>query len=570
MAFFQDPPTLGNQYDDDRVLQSYLARTLPSDAQPAVSEELRAMGELAGGELFRLQQADRLSEPTLTQWDPWGRRVDRIELTPLWKRAQVVAAEHGVVAAAYDGALGPLDRVKQFSLVYLFDPSSDTYTCPLAMTDGAARTLLAHEDASKPLVERAVTRLTSRDPDRMWTSGQWMTERTGGSDVGLSETRAEPTGGDAYGLPGAHRLFGTKWFTSAATSEMALTLARPDGEPEGGRGLTLFYLEMKDAEGHSNGILVNRLKDKLGTKKLPTAELTLDGAVAVPVAGIGHGIRHITPMLNVTRTWNAVSSVAVMRRGLALARDYARRRVQFGAPLSEKPLHLDTLAGLAAETEAAFLLAFRTVELLGRAEHPDADGGSDRDEPLLRLLTPVAKLTTAKQAVAISSEVLECFGGAGYVEDAGVARLLRDAQVLPIWEGTTNVLSLDLLRALSRGAELGALVGDVEARIGAMKDAEMTALARRAAGTIVEAGKWLKATADADRLGVEAGARRFALTVGRSYELALLAHHADWCLQHEQDGRSAQAARRFASHGIDHLSSAAELDRDATAALAMG
>src|SRR5205814_3872500 len=143
---------------------------------------------------------------------------------------------------------GEYSRVHQFALAYLFDPSSDVYTCPLAMTDGAAKTLLAHGD--RALIERTIPRLTSRDPKAMWTSGQWMTERTGGSDVGLSETMARPDG-DHF------RLYGTKWFTSAVTSQMALTLARPLGNPAGGRGLALFYVEMRDAAGRLNGIQVN-------------------------------------------------------------------------------------------------------------------------------------------------------------------------------------------------------------------------------------------------------------------------------------------------------------------------
>ncbi|MCA9623913.1 MAG: acyl-CoA dehydrogenase, partial [Myxococcales bacterium] len=214
MAFFQDPPRLGNQYQDDRVLRSYLAHTLPEDARERVEAELADLGELAGGELYALQLVDRLAEPSLRQGDAWGHRVDEIELTRVWQRAQVLAAERGIVATAYEGKLGGLSRVHQFALVYLFDPASDTFTCPLAMTDGAARTLLDH--GAQPLVERAVSRLTSRDPARMWTSGQWMTERTGGSDVGLSETVARPIeGGVAHGMPHAHRLYGTKWFTSA-------------------------------------------------------------------------------------------------------------------------------------------------------------------------------------------------------------------------------------------------------------------------------------------------------------------------------------------------------------------
>jgi alkylation response protein AidB-like acyl-CoA dehydrogenase len=164
-------------------------------------------------------------------------------------------------------------------------------------------------------------------------------------------------------------------------------------------------------------------------------------------------------MLQITRTWNALCAVGGMRRGTALARDYARRRSAFRAPLSRKPLHVQTLADLEVETQAAFLLTFRVVELLGRAEAKEA---TEEERILLRTLQPVAKLVTARQAVAHASEVLEAFGGAGYVEDTGIPVLLRDAQVLPIWEGTTNVLSLDLLRALGEAGALRRLEDEPE------------------------------------------------------------------------------------------------------------
>jgi alkylation response protein AidB-like acyl-CoA dehydrogenase len=297
MSFFQDPPRLGNQYDDDPLLREYLARALPADMLHWVAEELRHLGELAGGPLYQLQLEDRLNEPRLTQWDAWGQRVDRIEVTPLWKEAQVLAARHGLVAVAYERRHGEKSRIDQFARVYLLDTSLDVYSCPLAMTDGAARTLLDLGNAQ--LVERAVARLTSRDPHRMWTSGQWMTERTGGSDVGLTETVAKHA-------PDGWRLWGTKWFTSATTSQMALTLARPEGAGAGGRNLALFYVELRDEAGRMNHIQVNRLKDKLGTRKVPTAELTLDGTPATPVAGLTDGVRNIASMLNITRTWNSV------------------------------------------------------------------------------------------------------------------------------------------------------------------------------------------------------------------------------------------------------------------------
>ena len=188
--FQQAPPTLGNQYDDDRVLRSYLGHVLPGDVMEEVEESLREMGRLAGADLYELQLADRLNEPTLTQWDAWGNRIDKIEVTPLWRLAERIAAEHGVVATAYEQTHGSLSRVHQCALAYLFTPSTDIYSCPLAMTDGAARTLL--NSGNQELIDRAVPHLITRDPNEFWTAGQWMTEITGGSDVGLSETIAKP------------------------------------------------------------------------------------------------------------------------------------------------------------------------------------------------------------------------------------------------------------------------------------------------------------------------------------------------------------------------------------------
>jgi acyl-CoA dehydrogenase len=538
MSFIQAPPTLGNQYDDDAALRSLLARLLPEEVLREVQPSLREMGRLSA-ELYPAQLADRLSEPVLTQWDAWGNRVDRIELTPLWRTAERIAAEHGVVATAYERAHGRFSRIHQFALAYLFTPSTDIYACPLAMTDGAARVLL--DSGNQELIGRAVPHLTGRDPAAFWTSGQWMTETTGGSDVGRSETEARQDG------DGGWRLHGRKWFTSAATSQMALTLARPAGNPPGGRGLALFYVETRDKGGLLRGIRIDRLKDKLGTRKLPTAELTLDGTPAIPVFGLSDGIRNIAPMLNVTRTWNAMSAVALMRRGLALAEDYARRRSAFGATLAEQPLHADTLAGLRAEWMGALHLTFRVVELLGAQEAGELDDGG---RALLRVLTPLAKLTTARQAVAVASEVVEAFGGAGYVEDTGIPTLLRDAQVLAIWEGTTNVLSLDTLRALESAGGMATVRAEVERCAAQVADPALVSVVRAAAQTAARAQAWLEEAMRGGRAEVEAGARRFALTLGRALEAALLAAHAQGeAKRGEQD--AARAARRLAMNGID-------------------
>lgn len=517
MTFQQTPPQLGNQYEDDRVLRSYLARVLPDEMLRSIEGSLFELGWLSGGELYELQLADRLNEPRLTQWDAWGNRVDKIELTPLWRLAERIAVDHGVVATAYEQKHGSLSRVHQCALAYLFTPSTDIYSCPLAMTDGAARTLLS--SGNQALIDRAVPHLIAREPGEFWTSGQWMTELTGGSDVGLTETIAKEENG-------VFRLYGRKWFTSAISSQMALTLARPEGNPAGGRGLALFYVETRDEHGRPNNIEVNRLKDKLGTRKVPTAELTLNGTPAQLVKGTTDGIRNITPLLNITRLWNGISAVALMRRGLALSFDYTRKRFAFGAPLSEKPLHMDTLGGLEAEFEGAFHLAFYVAELTGRSETGEI---SDEDALLLRLLTPVMKLTTAKQAVVVSSEVLESFGGAGYVEDTGLPVLLRDAQVLPIWEGTTNVLALDTLRALNEDS-LAAFRGAV------------TKLTGTVPAALDHATRWF--TRISNRSELEAGARRLSLTLGRIMELALL-------INSSQEPQTAANARRFAASGVD-------------------
>jgi hypothetical protein len=268
-------------------------------------------------------------------------------------------------------------------------------------------------------------------------------------------------------------------------------------------------------------------------------------------------VRNIIPMLHLTRTWNSVMAAATMRRGLALARDYAQRREAFGAPLSRQPLHVETLAQLQAEFEAAFHLSFFLVELIGRDEAGEI---SDEDAELLRLLTSLAKLTTGRQAVAVASEVLEAHGGAGYIEDTGLPLLLRDSQVLPIWEGTTNVLALDALRALERDeAGLMALRAKVAGIAGATRNAALAEAVRHASTTVDNALGWLK-EARPDRAVLEAGARRFGLALGRVLALALLVEQAQWSLDHEQDGR-ARAAALYYARASTEVPAAGDLDQ---------
>jgi len=524
---------------DDWLVRSFVRHRLPPEVGAAIAPELDELGARASGPLWDFQRADRLNEPRLTTFDAWGNRIDRIELTPLWHEAERLTAHYGLTAHPQERGHGDWSRVHQFLLVHLFHPVTDVYTCPLAMTDGAARTLLAA--GNQALIDRAVPRLTSRDPARFWTSGQWMTEATGGSDVGLSQTRAELR-------DGVWRLHGKKWFTSAATSQMALTLARPEGNGKGGGGLALFYVETRDADGQLNGIRVERLKDKLGTRKVPTAELTLDDTVAHLVAGTTHGTRSIEPMLRVTRTWNSVCAASFLRHGLGLAEDYAAKRRAFGAALAAQPLHRATLDDLDAESAGAFLLAFLLVELLGREEGGDLDAAG---AALLRLLTPVAKATTGKQAVAVASELIEAFGGAGYVEDTGIPVLLRDSQVLPIWEGTTNVLSLDLLLRADLDQGLTALRQRVLRAVTAAADGELRAAGLASVAAVDHALAWHRGTGDP--AARQRGARHFTLTLGRALELALLVEHATALVGTSDEQPARQACLGFQRLGIDSL-----------------
>lgn len=546
MGFTQSPPELANPYLTDRVLQSILRRSLPHALFEHFHGQAHELGQIIADELYPQQLAERLVEPRHIPFDAWGRRVDHIELTPLWQRMPALTARFGLVWHGYDQTKGAHARLFQFAMVYLATAATDFYACPLAMTDGAARALI--ESGNDGLLRRALPHLTARDAASLWTSGQWMTETSGGSDVGGTETRA------VRDADGQWRAYGRKWFTSAATSEMALLLARPDGNPGGTEGLALFYCEPRDRAGRLQNIVVDRLKDKLGSRKLPTAELHLDGAPIELVGEERRGVRMIAPVLNQTRLWNSFAALSFFRRGLQLLRDYGNRRRVFGRLMNAQPLHQQTLAGVQAEFEGGLHLALYVAELLGKSEHGALD---DRHRLLLRLLIPITKLLTAKQAVAGLSEIVEGFGGAGYIEDTGLPTLLRDAQVFSIWEGTTNVLSLDALKVLAAEGTWSAVHAALTALTGqAGSETEAQSLLVRDAYRKVHAAH----QSAVEQARAEALARDIALTLGRCFELALLLRHAAWSERAEDDRRPMAAARRFAIHGVDRMQAGEDLD----------
>jgi len=451
------------------LLDAWLRPATLAWAEPALSE----MGRAAAQELQAWGDACERQPASLRQFDGWGQRIDEVVYPPAWRELAAVSARTGLVALPYEPAtlarVGAEARVVQAALGYLFAPSTATYLCPVAMTDGAARVLT--DAGTEPQRREVLARLVSRDPAHAWTSGQWMTERQGGSDVGRNTLSARREG-DRW------RLDGQKFFCSNIGCEVALALARPEGAAPGTRGLALFLVpRLLPLDGRRNSYRIDRLKDKLGTRAMATGEVTLDGADAELVGDAERGFAQMTAMLNITRLHNAVTAAAIMRRACMLAAAYAAQREAFGRTLEQQPLHQEVLREMSAQADGALYLTMRMAQLLGRVETGEAAGG---EAALFRLGIALVKLYTAKQAVAVVSEAIECFGGQGYMEDTGLPRLLRDAQVLPIWEGTTSVLSLDALRVLRRSESMEAIDAELS-RLDAPDRDRALDLAQRAA-----------------------------------------------------------------------------------------
>lgn len=508
--FVQAVPEPADPYAGDPMLRAWLRRYLPDEGDAdsgSATARLRALAADVVGPLRRAHFDAEAHPPTLVRYDPWGARVDRVETSPGWQTLREAAARHALVALPHlpqaRTRWGAATRVVQHALLHIFGPESATYSCPVAMSDGAAA-LLQHPDVDPAVRDAWLPGLLATDPATAITSGQWMTESSGGSDLSRAATTARHTAG-------GWRLTGEKWFCSAVDAPIAVVLARPEGAGDGSRVLAPFLVPRDQA-----GVRIHRLKDKLGTRALPTAEVGLQDAHAVPLGDPRQpGLGRMMTLVRVARLHNAAAAAAGMRRGLAYARAFASAREVAGGPLAAAPLHRATLGILAVDTVGAFALAGHAFALLGRVE---VDGDLEAATEL-RIVAPLVKLATARLAVAAASELVECFGGAGYIEDTGLPRLLRDAQVLPIWEGTTNVLALDVLRAVVREDAAGPVL------------ARLTAAAERApavAGPLSAAASELRealagVVADPTATAVVAGARGLALRLAYALAGALLA-----------------------------------------------
>eukprot|EP01119_Soliformovum_irregulare_P016668 TRINITY_DN4863_c0_g1_i2.p1 TRINITY_DN4863_c0_g1~~TRINITY_DN4863_c0_g1_i2.p1 ORF type:complete len:487 (+),score=136.83 TRINITY_DN4863_c0_g1_i2:336-1796(+) len=429
----------------------------------------------------------------------------------------------GLISLGYQrDKYGPYARLYQHVKLYLFNPSSAIYSCPLAMTDGAARLIELFGDESDK--QEYLPHLLSRDPQQFWTSGQWMTERAGGSDVANTETIAKKSS------DGRYELYGYKYFTSSVTSEMALLLARID-DPQnfklGSKGLSTFIIKTRKQDGSLNNIIVHRLKDKLGTKALPTAELELTGSEAKLVGNANRGVAIISTILNTTRVHNAVASISAMRRGIAIVRDYSSRRKVFGKFLCDQPLHVTTLSRLEVTFRGCLYFLLDVLGILGKLE-VQVEKSNFQDEFMLRILTPLLKLYLGKESVAVMSECLEALGGLGYMEDTDLPRLFRDVQVTSIWEGTTNVLSLDVWRPiLGTPGNFSTFISRI------FKNME------GAHGKLEQVRKVVEISVERIQKHVESvkaeipenSARDFAYSLARTYIASLMVCHAVWSKQ---------------------------------------
>lgn len=469
-GFHQAEPGLAHPFLGSPVLPSIIERLFPQSSKDEVTRELTTFGNDINTHIRALNT--QISPPSLTQYNHFGRRIDTLHTSEGWRALKRVAAKEGVVSTAYERKYGELSRVLMFTKTYMWCPDSHLVSCPMAMTDGAARVLeLIGTDHMKT---HLLPRLLSRDPELAFTAGQWMTERPGGSDVSHTETTATPIQvSNELENGAAYILSGVKWFSSATDGQLALALAQlspTSSNPTPGLGLFLVPLPHVDISLFTpnsstlpiqphNGIFIHRLKNKIGTHALPTAELTLDGTIGFLLLPPGpsesrvkpNGVRAIAPVLNITRVHSAAGSTGHLARCLGIAREYAKvRRVAGGRSRGEQvvlvdvPLHNATLARVEVLNRALSHFLFGVVRLLGRAE--TGTGGEDESRRL-RLLTPVLKAFAAERAVGGMEECMAALGGLGYMEETGIGRLIRDSLVEKIWEGTTNVLALDMVRA---------------------------------------------------------------------------------------------------------------------------
>ena len=439
---------------------------------PAHEERLSSFGERLSSPEAREwgEQANRV-KPLLHTFDRYGQRIDQVEFHPSYHALMTLGVEAGVPSVAWDPASPDGGHVAHAAMLYTLTQVEAGVCCPLSMTYAGAP-VVAKEPALAWLSEGLQRR--SYDPRLVppaqkagLTMGMAMTEKQGGSDVRANETRAEPIAG----APGEYRLTGHKWFCSAPMSDAFLTLAQTPA------GLSCFLLPRYTPDGERNALRVMRLKDKLGNHANASSEVEYHGAWARRVGEEGHGVRTIIEMVNHTRLDSSLGNAGIMRQALVQAAHHCAGRSAFGARLAAQPLMRRVLADMTIESEAATLMTLRLAHAFDAAQRH----GDEREGAFARLATAVTKFWVCKRTPELAYEALECHGGAGYVEEAPMARLYREAPLNSIWEGSGNVISLDVLRALAREPDAAEALAD-ELDRGRGRHAALDAAIERAKG----------------------------------------------------------------------------------------
>lgn len=430
----QAPPLVGyDVFTSDRALVEGVERHLDPALLESARDELSLLGRASGSaQVQRWGEQANENPPVLHTHDRYGNRIDEVEFHPAWHRLLGKAVASGLTTA-WSRPGGHLRRAAGF---LVWTQAEGGHGCPVSMTHAAVPALRADpalaaewEPRLTSTVYDAGLRPASQKAGAIF--GMGMTEKQGGSDVRANTTRAQALAED-----GAYALTGHKWFCSAPMSDGFLVLA------QAGQGLTCFLVPRVLEDGSRNAFAIQRLKDKLGNKSNASSEVEFDGTWARRVGDEGRGVRTIIEMVAATRLDCVIGSAALMRQAVAQAVHHATYREAFGGKLVDKPLMRNVLADLALESEAATTLALRLAAAY--------DDGSEQEQAFLRLAVPAAKYWVTKRCTPLVGEALECLGGNGYVEESGMPRLLREAPLNSIWEGSGNVQALDVLRALQR------------------------------------------------------------------------------------------------------------------------
>ncbi len=450
-----------NFYDLDRGLRGLLGLYLSHADRETLEPHFHRLGALAGGRLDQLARIADKHAPVLNPRDVYGRDEDWIDYHPAYREMEAIAfGDFQFHAMSHrGGVLGmdrPLPAVAKYVFQYLFVQSEFGLMCPISVTDTS--THLIRKFGSDELRAYLLPKMLSDDMATLWKGTQFMTERAGGSDVGAVETVARRDG-DVW------RLTGDKWFCSHADADVALMLARPEGAPAGTKGLALFALPRRLKDGRRNSYRIVRLKDKLGTKSMASGEIRLDNAVAYLVGDPTQGLKQMMEQVNLSRLSHGVRAAAMMRRCVNEAVASATSRVAFGQRVMDFPLLRRQLMKLIVPTEQAL-----SMMLVAARAMDDANAGSAQAKDLLRILTPLLKYRTCRDNIPVATGAMEVRGGNGYIEEWVQPRLVRDAHVGVLWEGTSNINALDIIsRAVGKSGAHKALVAALHARLGEAK-----------------------------------------------------------------------------------------------------